>query len=165
MTKAQKVITEGAGLDRFKFIDEIIKEHGKDPESLIPVLIDIQEESGYISPEVQKMTAQKLEVPTSRVHSVVSFYSYFSTEPQGDHTIGLCMGTACYAKGAGAVLEELKEELNLEEGETSEDGTFSLSVRRCLGACAMAPVMMVDDKVYGNLTPDGLPEILEEYRG
>lgn len=165
MTDAQEVSTVEAGVDRFKFIDDIIEEHGKGPESLIPVLIDIQEESGYVAPEVQKKTAEKLEVPPSRVHSVVSFYSYFSTEPQGDHTIGLCMGTACYAKGAGDVLEELKQELDVEEGETSEDGNFSLSVRRCLGACAMAPVLMVDDKVYGNLTPDGLPEILDEYRG
>ncbi len=165
MTKAKKVTQKEAGVDRFKFIDDIIEEHGKGPESLIPVLIDIQEESGYVAPEVQKKTAEKLDVPASRVHSVVSFYSYFSSEPQGDHTIGLCMGTACYAKGAGDVLDELKEELGVEEGETSEDGTFSLSVRRCLGACAMAPVMMVDDKVYGNLTPEGLTEILDEYRG
>ncbi len=164
MTDTQEVSTVEAGVDRFKFIDDIIEEHGKNPESLIPVLIDIQEESGHVSPEVQKRTAKKLDVPTSRVHSVVSFYSYFSTEPQGNHTIGLCMGTACYAKGAGDVLDELKEELNVEEGGTSEDGTFSLSVRRCLGACAMAPVMMIDDKVYGNLTPDGIDDILEEYR-
>ncbi|MBS3765590.1 NAD(P)H-dependent oxidoreductase subunit E [Candidatus Bipolaricaulota bacterium] len=164
MPEAKKVTTDEVGVDKFKFIDEIIEEHGRDPESLIPVLIDIQEESGYISPEVQKKTAEKLDVPASRVNSVVSFYSYFSAQPKGDHTLGLCMGTACYAKGAEDVLEELKSELNIEEGGTSEDGTFSLSVRRCLGACAMAPVMMVDDKVYGNLTPDGVSEVLDEYR-
>jgi len=165
MTEAKKVTKEEAGVDKFKFIDEIIEEHGKGPESVIPVLIDIQEESGYVAPEVQKKTAEKLEVPTSRVNSVVSFYSYFSAQPKGDHTIGLCMGTACYAKGAEDVLEELKNELNTEEGGTSEDGVFSLSVRRCLGACAMAPVMMVDDKVYGNLTPEGVTDVLDEYRG
>lgn len=165
MTEAKKVTTEEAGVDKFKFVDSIVKEHGKDPNSLIPVLIDIQEESGFIAPEVQKKTAEKLDVPASRVHSVVSFYSYFSSKPKGDHTIGLCMGTACYAKGAEKVLNELKTELNIEEGGTSEDGKFSLSVRRCLGACAMAPVMMIDDKVYGNLTPDGVTNVLDEYRG
>ena len=164
MTEAKEVTKEEAGVDKFKFIDSIIEEHGKDPESLIPVLIDIQEESGYVAPEAQKKTAEKLEVPASRVNSVVSFYSYFSAQPKGDHTLGLCMGTACYAKGAEGVLDKLKAELDIEEGGTSEDGTFSLSVRRCLGACAMAPVMMVDDKVYGNLTPEGVTDVLDEYR-
>jgi NADH:ubiquinone oxidoreductase subunit E len=164
MTEAKQVKEDEARVNKFKFIDEIIKEHGKDPGSLIPVLIDIQEESGYVAPEVQKKTAEKLEVPASRVNSVISFYSYFSAQPKGDHTLGLCMGTACYAKGAEDVLEELKAELNIEEGGTSEDGTFSLSVRRCLGACAMAPVMMVDDKVYGNLTPESITDVLDEYR-
>ena len=165
MTEAKKVSTAESNVNKFKFLDPIIEKHGRKLESLIPVLIDIQEEAGYIDPQAQRLTAEKLGVPTSRVHSVVSFYSYFSAEPKGDHTIGLCMGTACYAKGAEEVLEEIHSELDIEEGGTSEDGTFSLNLRRCLGACAKAPVMMVDDQMYGNLTADGVTDILDEYRG
>lgn len=163
MTTTKHGETQQTGFDKNNYLDNILEEHQKNSDSLIPVLIDIQAKIGYIPPEVQRTTAKNLGIPLSRVSSVVSFYSYFSLRPKGKHIIGLCMGTACYSKGAQKLLESIKHKLNIEEGETSEDNLFTLSIRRCLGTCAKAPVMMVDDKIYGNLTPEGVNGVLEEY--
>lgn len=134
------------------------------PGPLIPVLHEAQELYGYLPEEVQSYIAEGLGVPVSKVSGVVSFYSFFTTKPKGEHTINVCMGTACYVKGAEEILNRLKEELGIEEGETSEDGKFTMVGMRCLGACSLAPVVTIDDKVYGKVTPEKMMEIIESYR-
>lgn len=144
-------------------LDPIIEKHSEKKGNLIPVLNDIQKKIGYLPLEVQKYVSKKLEIPMSEIYGVISFYSIFNTEPKGEHTIGVCMGTACYVKGAEDIMERLENELEIEVGETSEDDKFTMTVTRCLGTCSMAPVIMIDDKVYGEVTPEKVPEILENY--
>ncbi|ACL69388.1 NADH-quinone oxidoreductase subunit NuoE [Halothermothrix orenii] len=151
--------------DRYlKKLDEIILKYKDKPGPLIPVLHEAQELYGYLPEEVQSYIAEGLGVPVSKVSGVVSFYSFFTTKPKGEHTINVCMGTACYVKGAEEILNRLKEELGIEEGETSEDGKFTMVGMRCLGACSLAPVVTIDDKVYGKVTPEKMMEIIESYR-
>ncbi len=145
-------------------LNEIIDRHNAKSKNLISILYDIQEEVGYLPTEVQKFVSEQLNVPLSKIHGVITFYSYFNTTPDGEHTIGYCTGTACYAKGGEEVLNKIKEELEVEDGETSEDGVYTLDTRRCIGCCGKAPVMMIDDDIYGNLTPDEIPDILDIYR-
>ena len=144
-------------------LDPIIEKHREKKGNLIPVLNDIQKKIGYLPLEVQKYVSKKLEIPMSEIYGVISFYSIFNTEPKGEHTIGVCMGTACYVKGAEDIMEKLENELEIEVGETSDDDKFTMTVTRCLGTCSMAPVIMIDDKVYGEVTPEKVPEILENY--
>jgi len=144
-------------------LDPIIEKHKEEKGNLIPVLNDIQKKIGYLPLEVQKHVSKKLEIPMSEIYGVISFYSIFNTEPKGEHTIGICMGTACYVKGAEDIMEKLENELEIEVGETSDDDKFTMTVTRCLGTCSMAPVIMIDDKVYGEVTPEKVPEILENY--
>ncbi|MFP4001557.1 MAG: NADH-quinone oxidoreductase subunit NuoE [Thermoplasmata archaeon] len=141
----------------------IIEDYEKESGSLIPVLHEVQKKIGYLPKDVQEFIAEELGVPFSQVYSVVTFYSFFSMEPKGDHTISVCTGTACYVKGADELVEELKDELDVEEGGTSDDKKFTLTTSRCVGACSKAPVMMIDDEVYGKLKPDELPDILNRY--
>lgn len=142
----------------------IIDNYEKNSGSLIPILHEVQKKIGYLPKDIQEFIAEELGVPFSQVYSVVTFYSFFSMEPKGDHTISVCTGTACYVKGADELVEELKGLLDVEEGGTSEDKKFTLTTSRCVGACSKAPVMMVNDEVYGKIKPDELPEILERYR-
>ncbi|MGM0437661.1 MAG: NADH-quinone oxidoreductase subunit NuoE [Bacillota bacterium] len=144
-------------------LDPIIDKHRDKKGNLIPVLNDIQKKVGYLPLEVQKYVSENLEIPMSEIYGVISFYSIFNTEPKGEHTIGVCMGTACYVKGAEDIMEKLKNELEIEVGETSNDDRFTMTVTRCLGTCSMAPVIMIDDKVYGEVTPGKIPEILKNY--
>jgi len=127
------------------------------------VLHKVQGEYGYLSAEVQELIAEELHIPVSKVYGIVSFYSFFTMIPKGKNPISICLGTACYVRGAEKVLDELKRQLKIEVGGTTEDGKFSLNVLRCVGACGLAPVMMIGDKVYGRLTPDKVKEILAEY--
>ena len=141
-----------------KFIDSLPTQKGE----LIRVLHRAQGIFGYLPREVQVFVAREMEVPVSKVYGVVSFYSYFTMKPKGKYEISVCMGTACYVRGAESVLEELRKKLGIEPGETTEDGKFSLRSLRCVGACGLAPVMMVGDKVYGRVTPDMVDTILAE---
>jgi len=143
-----------------KFIDSMPSTKGE----LIRVLHKAQEIFGYLPQEVQKFVSKKLNVPTAKVFGVVSFYSFFTMEPKGEHDISICLGTACYVRGAEKVTDAFKKELGIELGETTEDGKFSLTGLRCVGACGLAPVVMVGDKVYGRVTPDMVKEILDNYR-
>jgi len=131
---------------------------------LIRVLHKAQEIFGYLPAEVQKFVGKKLDVSTAKVFGVVSFYSYFTMEPKGEHPIAVCMGTACYVRGAEKVQNELIKQLGIQVGETSEDGKFSLDALRCVGACGLAPVVLVGDKVYGRVTAKDVKKILKEYR-
>ena len=142
----------------------IIAEHKGQDGALIPVLHKAQEVYGYLPIEVQTMIADGLEVPLAEVYGVVTFYTQFSLNPKGEYKIGVCLGTACYVKGAQAVLDEIAKQLGIGAGECTDDGIFSLEASRCIGACGLAPVMNINDDVYGKLTPDQVAGILAKYK-
>lgn len=147
--------------DRLK---EIIKQHKDQAGALMPVLQEAQGIYGYLPIEVQKIIAAGLEVPLEDVYGVVTFYSQFSLNPKGKYKVSVCLGTACYVKGAGDVFDRLAQEMGIQGGECTEDGKFSLEACRCIGACGLAPVITVNDDVYGKLVADDIPKILEKYK-
>jgi len=142
----------------------IIEENKEVPGAVMPVLQGAQEIYGYLPYEVQLMVAEGLNVPLEEVYGVATFYSMFSLSPKGKYHISVCMGTACYVKGSQKILDKLAEVLDVEVGKTTKDGKFTLNATRCLGACGLAPVFMVNDEVYGRLTPDDVPGIVAKYR-
>lgn len=144
-------------------IKEICDFFENKPGELINVLHRCQGEFGYLPAEVQEVVSEYLNVPLAKVYGVVTFYSFFTMKPKGKHPISICTGTACYVRGAEKVLEEFKKELGLSVGETSQDGKFSLSSLRCVGACGLAPVVLVGEKTYGRVAPDDVKQILAEY--
>ncbi len=131
---------------------------------LISVLHKVQQTYGYLSKEHMDEVAQLMQVPTSTVSGVATFYHFFRLQPRGKHSISICLGTACFVKGADKVLEAFKTELGIDLGETTSDGLFSLENSRCLGVCAMAPVVTINDRVYSNMTPLQVAEILNKIR-
>ncbi|MCL1851726.1 MAG: NADH-quinone oxidoreductase subunit NuoE [Peptococcaceae bacterium] len=131
--------------------------------SLIQILEQTQKEIGYLPENVQAYLANKLHIPLSEIYGVTTFYALFNTEPVGKHTISVCMGTACYVKGAGEIVAEFERRLNIEAGQTTLDGLFTLEPCRCLGACGLAPVLTIGDQVYGRLTPADVPDLIEKY--
>lgn len=144
-------------------IDRVIKQYKNRPGSSIPVLQRCQQIVGYLPPVVQKRIARGLNLSPAQIHSVVSFYSFFTMKPRGDHNVRVCLGTACYVKRVEEVLNKIKENLKIDVGDITEDKKFSLETVRCLGACGLAPVMVVDDETYGAMSPKKVPEILKEY--
>ncbi len=135
---------------------------GKDG-NLIMILHEIQNHHGYVPRELSLELSRMLDVPLARIYEVITFYNYFKLTPPGKHRIALCMGTACYLRGAAAVLNEVKSILGVEEGQTTKDGLFHLDVVRCLGCCGLAPVMMIDGKVYGKVKKSEIADILSKY--
>lgn len=131
---------------------------------LIAVLHRVQDKYGYLSREHMQEVAERLEVPASTVSGVATFYHFFRLQPQGKYQIQFCMGTACYVKGAPEVMEAFTAELGIDVGETTPDGLFSIEVTRCLGVCGLAPVVMINEQVYGKLTPQSVPSIIEGIR-
>ncbi|HEX3000698.1 MAG TPA: NADH-quinone oxidoreductase subunit NuoE [Armatimonadota bacterium] len=148
----------------YQQLDQVMAQYGHSPDSLIQVLHEGQGIFGYLPDEVLRYISRGLKVPISKVYGVVTFYSFFSTVPKGKHTIMVCLGTACYVKGSERILSRLKSELGIDLGETTEDLQFTLSAARCVGACGLAPVAMVDEDVYGRLTPDKVAKIVKKYR-
>lgn len=148
---------------REKIVD-ICNSFNNEPGELINVLHQTQDYLGYLPAEAQELIAEQLNIPTAKVYGVVSFYSFFTMVPKGKYPISVCMGTACYVRGAEKVLEEFKNQLGINVGETDKDGLFSLTSLRCVGACGLAPVALVGDKVYGRLAPEDVKGILDEYR-
>ncbi|MFN3739569.1 MAG: NAD(P)H-dependent oxidoreductase subunit E [Thermodesulfovibrionales bacterium] len=144
-------------------LEGIIKKYKNKLGSLIPVLQEAQEAIGYLPPVVQRYIAKGLNIPVSEVHGVVSFYSFFSMKPKGKHNIRVCLGTACYVKGAEEILKKFKEKLKIEVGEVTQDRTFSLESVRCLGACGLAPVVVVDKETFGAVSQTKVDEILTHY--
>ncbi len=142
------------------FIDSLESTRG----ALIMILHKAQGIFGYLPRDVQLYVARKLGIPGAEVFGVVSFYSYFTTKPRGKHTISVCMGTACFVRGADKIIEAMKEKLKVESNEITEDGLFTLKDVRCIGACGLAPVVMVDDKVFGRVKEEDLDEIINSYR-
>ena len=135
-----------------------------DESALIYVLKEAQGIFGYLPKEVQLHIAGKLGVSPAKVYGVVSFYSYFSTNPVGEHKISVCLGTACFVKGSKDVLAELEKQLEIKAGETTKDLKFTIECLRCVGACGLAPVVVVDGKVYSRVTPEDVTSIINEYR-
>lgn len=156
----------GKETDREKYarIAEVIDEYKDREGSLIQILHMAQGIYGYLPLELQRFIAEKLNKPLSEVSGVVTFYSFFSTEPRGENTIRVCLGTACYVRGGKKIIEKLREILGVEVGGTTADGRFSLEVMRCIGACGLAPAMTINDKVYKQVNPDKLRNILEQYK-
>ncbi len=144
-------------------VKDIIARNKERPGALIPVLQECQEKVGYLPVYIQYLVARGLGIPASTVYGVVTFYSYFTMVPRGRHTIKICLGTACYVRGAGKSLERIQSELNVEVGGVTEDRRFSLEAVRCLGACGLAPVMVVDNDTHGGISPDKVMDILSKY--
>lgn len=149
--------------EKMEKLEHILEEHKSIQGALMPVLHETQELFGYIPEEAQKRISEVLNIPLAEIFGVATFYSRFTLNPRGQYTISVCLGTACYVKNAQGVLDRLKEELNVEAGETTKDGKFTLEATRCLGCCGLAPVMMINEDVFGKLVPDDIPDILKKY--
>lgn len=141
----------------------VIHEFNDDKGALMPVLQKAQEIYGYLPIEVQTIISNEMDIPLEKIYGVVTFYSQFSLFPKGKYKISVCLGTACYVKGSGDVFDKLKELLQIDGGECTPDGKFSLDACRCIGACGLAPVLTVNDDVYGRLTVDDIAGILSKY--
>ncbi len=141
----------------------VIAEHKEQKGAAIPVLHKAQEIYGYLPIEVQTMIAEGLNLPLAEIYGIVTFYTQFSLNPKGEYQIGVCLGTACYVKGSGDILEEIKEILKIDVGECTPDGKFSLEATRCVGACGLAPVVTINDDVYGRLNKGEIGAILAKY--
>ena len=145
-----------------KFLEELFKTYLPIKDNLIQMLNEIQEHYGYVPIDVQTELSEFLNVPMAEIYGVVTFYSRFSLKPKGKYSISVCLGTACYVKGAQKIMDRLQERLKISEGETTEDGKFSIEAQRCVGACGLAPVFTVNGKVYGKATVKMLDEVLDE---
>lgn len=141
----------------------VIEENKNDKSRLMAVMQEAQDIYGYLPKEVQIMIAEGMGVPLEKVYGVSTFYAQFALTPKGQNAISVCLGTACYVKGSQKILDKLEETLGIEAGECTADGKFSLDACRCVGACGLAPVMMINDEVYGRLVPDDIPNILAKY--
>ena len=151
-------------MDKYAALQQVIDELKNEPGCLMPIMQRAQDIFGYLPEDVQNIIAKGLDIPVSDVYGVATFYAQFNLEPKGKYIISVCMGTACYVKGSQQVLDKLEEVLEIPAGRTTKDGLFTLNATRCLGACGLAPVIMVNDDVYGRLTPDQIPGIIAKYR-
>lgn len=163
MAKVKTAVPFKGTAEQEKKLLELIAAHKDEKGALMPVLQGAQEIYGYLPIEVQTMVSKGMDVPLADIYGVVTFYSMFSLNPKGKHNVQVCLGTACYVKGAGLVLDRLKALLKLEVGATSADGNYSLEATRCVGACGLAPVMIVSGDVYGRLTPEMVDDIMKKY--
>ena len=167
MLQAEKLqaINSDLTIENLARVDRIIESNKGKPGCLIPVLEECQGIVGYLPVELQEYIGERLNIPGSTIYGVVTFYSFFSMIPKGRHNIKVCMGTACYVRGIAEILNRLKAEFKLEVGATSEDRRFSLEAVRCLGACGLAPVIVVDSDTHGGMTPDRVKDVLNRYEG
>jgi NADH:ubiquinone oxidoreductase subunit E len=145
-------------------IDQILSENRNLPGATMVVLNELQSRIGFISKAMQTYVAQRLRVPLSEVNGVVTFYSFFTTSPRGKHTVKFCLGTACYVGGAPGLIEKAKQVLGVDPGETTDDGSITVELCRCIGACSQAPTMVVDKDMYGRMHPNKLPQVLSRYQ-
>jgi NADH:ubiquinone oxidoreductase subunit E len=148
----------------YPVLEDVLNEYVDKPGALIPVLQITQKMFGYLPQRALKMIALRMNKPFSEVAGVVSFYSFFSTVPRGKYLVRVCLGTACYVRGGKEVLASLKKDLKIDVGETTDDRLFSLDVGRCFGACGLAPVIMVNDEVHQRVKPEGISNIIKEYK-
>ena len=159
----------GAGLEDFTSeqlakVDEIILKYKSKPGALIPVLEQVQDVCGYLPMSLQLRVAKGLNLPVANVYGVVTFYSFFTMVPRGKNVIRVCLGTACYVRGGKRILEKMSENLGIEPGQCTEDRLFSLETVRCLGACGLAPVVVINDDTHGQMKPAKLDAVLNQYR-
>ncbi len=162
-TTTKRVPFQGTAEQQGKLL-EMIAAHKDQPGALMPVLQQAQEIYGYLPLEVQQIIADELEIPLEEVYGVATFYSQFSLYPKGRYKISVCLGTACYVKGSGDIFEQLCSRLGIRGGECTSDGKFSLEACRCIGACGLAPVVTVNEDVFGRLTVEDVDKILAKYR-
>lgn len=141
----------------------VIAEQGSEKGALMPILQKAQDIYGYLPIEVQTIIAETLNIPLEKVYGVVTFYSQFTLNPKGKYNISVCLGTACYVKGSGDILDKLKQILKIDSGECTPDGKFSLEACRCIGACGLAPVLTINEEVYGRLSVDDIEGIISKY--
>jgi NADH:ubiquinone oxidoreductase subunit E len=142
---------------------KVIEAHKNDKGSLMPIMQAAQNIYGYLPYQVQKIISDETGIPMEKIYGIATFYAQFTMSPKGQYEVSVCLGTACYVKGAGDVLAEVKKELGIDDGECTADGKFSLDTCRCVGACGLAPVMIVGGDVYGKMTPDKVSGILKKY--
>lgn len=142
---------------------EILEKFPKEKDQLIMILNEVQEKYGYIPKQAQMVISEELSIPMAEIYGVITFYSRFTLEPKGKYNISICLGTACFVKGSQSILDRAKERLKIEPGQVTPDGKFSLDDVRCVGACGLAPVFMINDEVYGNATVKKFDEILDKY--
>lgn len=147
------------------FVKNLCQKYNYDAGELINILHKAQNHFGFLPQNVQECIAKNLNVPTSKIYGVVTFYSLFTMEPKGKFPISICTGTACYVRGAEDLVTEFERKLNIKVGQTTPDGVFSLNCLRCVGACGLAPVVMVGEKIYGKVTPEEVQTIIKEYNG
>ena len=147
-----------------KRVEEIIAEYKNENTPLMMILSQVQKEYGYIPFEVQEIVSEKLGIPVSEIYGVVTFYSFFSLKPKGKFVIGVCLGTACYVKGAQQICDKFSELLGIKPGETTEDGLFTIDALRCIGACGIAPAVSINGKVYPKMSVNQVQQVINEYR-
>lgn len=143
---------------------EVIAKHKGEKGSLMPIMQEAQDIYGYLPYRVQKIISDETGIPIEKIYGIATFYAQFSLSPKGNYQVSVCLGTACYVKGSGEILEKVEEVLGIKDGECTPDGLFSIETCRCVGACGLAPVMIVGGDVYGKITADDVPEILNKYR-
>jgi NADH-quinone oxidoreductase subunit E len=148
-----------------KIIDGIISANEKLPGATMVILNDLQNKIGFISEPMQAYVAQQMDIPVSVIHGVVTFYSFFTTQPRGKHTVKFCMGTACYVGGTEQLIEKAKQILGIEVGQTTKDGMITMEICRCVGACSQAPVIVIDEQSFGRVKPNKVPQMLKPYQG
>ena len=156
-------MAELVSIDNLDVVKEIVSKHRDVPGCLMQILQETQEKYGYLPIELQETIADELDIPLTEVYGVATFYSQFTLKPKGKYKIGVCLGTACCVKGSQGILDKVNEVLGTAVGDTTEDGKFSVDATRCVGACGLAPVMSINEDVYGRLTPAEVPGILENY--
>lgn len=154
------VLTE----ENFQKLEKVIEKYEGKPGALMPILTEAQKIFGCVCLEVQKMISEKINIPLAEIYGVSTFYSQFSLKPKGDFVVGVCLGTACYVKGSQDIINKISRELGVQVGKTSEDGKFTLVATRCIGACGLAPVMTVNEDVYGKLSADDIEGIISKYK-
>lgn len=153
----------GGNVYPFEKLDEILKKYQGIKGALIPVLQDTQNAYGYLAKEVLEQIAVKMNLPISQIYGVVTFYAQFHLKPRGKNIIRVCQGTACHVRGAKAILKAIEDKLKIQAGGTTDDLKFTLETVACIGACGLAPVMMINDDTHGRLTPESIPEIFAKY--
>jgi NADH:ubiquinone oxidoreductase subunit E len=160
--KVSSVPFQGTKEQEAKLLEVIAKYKGQ-KGALMPIMQEAQEIYGYLPYQVQKIISDETGIPIEKIYGVATFYAQFSMSPKGKYVVSVCLGTACYVKGSGAILEEVEKVLGIQDGGCTPDGKFSIEVCRCVGACGLAPVMIVGGDVYGKLTPDRVADILAKY--
>jgi len=163
MSSTKNTIPFAGTKEQEEALKKVIAEHIHDKGALMPVLQEAQNIYGYLPIEVQTIISNEMDIPLEKIYGVVTFYSQFSLSPKGQYRISVCLGTACYVKGSGDIFDKLKEKLGIESGECTPDGKFSLEACRCIGACGLAPVLTVNEDVYGRLSVDDVEGILAKY--